>query len=247
MLPLFAGEGHDLLRGLRCKPAAGILREGHPSGFIDRFTAPGRRPKTDRSDHHIAFPNCKHIVAAYEPLVSPLDLLGRFYPTQMFHHRRISQRRVQQPTVVVRPRAQGDHRRRLSRRSATGTAARPDRYYPRCKLLAIRSISSAACTPLALASYARCVERICIIASTIATLERSSIPKRTLGSFPAPASTYLAAPDCGVAANSVPPAHCSRSGAGNSAIRIRPTLFVPWETVAVRGPSSPTETVSVPD
>ena len=39
----------------------------------------------------------------------------------------------------------------------------------------MRSISSAACTPFALASYARCAPRICIIASITETFERSNV------------------------------------------------------------------------
>ena len=85
----------------------------------------------------------------------------------------------------------------------------------------MRSISSAAWTPFAFASYARWAPRICIIASTIETLERSSMPNAIDDVPCAPGANVRARPDAPVGANSVAPSGRSASGAANDVVRVQ--------------------------
>jgi hypothetical protein len=71
-------------------------------------------------------------------------------------------------------------------------------------LFAIRSISSAAWTLFAFASYARCAVRIAIIDSIVETFDFSSIPNAIFGPCSPPDARSRGTPDSAVAANADP-------------------------------------------
>jgi hypothetical protein len=98
---------------------------------------------------------------------------------------------------------------------------------------------------LALASYARCAPRICIIDSTIETFECSSIPNASVGPPRAPGAIKRAGPEASVRAKSVAPSGRSASGAAKLASRSRAIVRSgrPGTSTLTR-PSGATRTVS---